>query len=578
MSGPVSEYIWFLKFQNSILRRQLDAFRCGNKFQTLREDYEAVCRKKDSRIRELEHELSDTRKRVIDVRSKWSEIVDDAYAECHREILKERKKTNAMEERALRAESQRDDALDKAKEWREKYYALSSKLEESEGMVKKLTAQVNKDFENSGIPSSKQGGKRKKIVNSREKTGKSRGGQPGHEGHRLTQKKATSSDMIKDPQEFLTNPDYYKTGNLIRRQKIVLKLAIEIIEYKASEFRRRSNGSRIHAPFPAGFDTDISYDDSVKALAYLLSNECSVSDNKICSLLKEVTGGQLAISVGTVNKLVKEFAQKSRPEREGIVRDLMESPVINVDFTNANVNGQTKQVLIAASPSKDAYMLFGRDNKGHKGIQGTPVENYVGTMVHDHDTTFYKYGQKHQECMQHNERYLKGSIENENELEWNTRMHELIRKMIHYRNSLGDEDFDTAEVLRLETEYDEILELAQNEYEYDPPSDYYKEGYNLYKRLVEYKESELLFLHDKNVPPSNNLAERLARVYKRKQHQMIVNRGEENYRYRCEGLSVITTYKRRDEENLYEKVKEIFARQTDMSQNARLKAKSVSPT
>lgn len=30
----------------------------------------------------------------------------------------------------------------------------------------------------------------------------------------------------------------------------------------------------------------------------------------------------------------------------------MTSPVINTDFTNANVNGKTKQVLIIATPSK----------------------------------------------------------------------------------------------------------------------------------------------------------------------------------------------------------------------------------
>jgi len=39
-------------------------------------------------------------------------------------------------------------------------------------------------------------------------------------------------------------------------------------------------------------------------------------------------------------------------------------------------------------------------------------------------------------------------------------------------------------------------------------------------RLREFKESELLFLHDKRVPANNSLCERLARVYKRKQKQV----------------------------------------------------------
>ena len=108
----------------------------------------------------------------------------------------------------------------------------------------------------------------------------------------------------------------------------------------------------------------------------------------------------------------------------------MKSPVLNVDFTNANVNGDSKQVLIIASPSDKTALYVSCDTKGHKGIEGTLLEQYVGTLVHDHDITFYSYGLRHQECMQHNIRYLKGSIENEPERKWNVKMLELIRSMI----------------------------------------------------------------------------------------------------------------------------------------------------
>ena len=52
----------------------------------------------------------------------------------------------------------------------------------------------------------------------------------------------------------------------------------------------------------------------------------------------------------------------------------MTSSVLNTDFTNANVNGNAKQVLIVASPSKKAVMYIGRDHKGHKGVAGTDME------------------------------------------------------------------------------------------------------------------------------------------------------------------------------------------------------------
>ena len=297
----------------------------------------------------------------------------------------------------------------------------------------------------------------------------------------------------------------------------------------------------------------------MKDFAYLLENEVNMSAEKIRTVLYEATGGKLNLSESLINGFCREFSLKSEKEREEIIRNIMESPAVNTDFTNANVNGESKQVLIIASPSADAYLFMARETKGHKGISGTPVENNVGTLIHDHDTTFYRYGMKHQECMQHNLRYLTGSEENEPERGWNKKMHRLFREMIHYKNGLEGKEADIGVVEEFEKRYDKILEYARKEYEDDPPNDYYREGYNLYLRLVKYKESELLFLHDRCVPADNSLAERLARQYKRKQKQAIVMRSRENFACICDSLSVINTYRKQDG-NFYHKVVSIFER------------------
>ncbi|HOJ10608.1 MAG TPA: transposase [Clostridiales bacterium] len=155
-------------------------------------------------------------------------------------------------------------------------------------------------------------------------------------------------------------------------------------------------------------------------------------------------------------------------------------------------------------------MYFARKHKGHKGIAGTPVEHYHGTLVHDHDITFYCYGDNHQECLIHVLRHLKDTMENEPNLKWSQRMRKLLQEMIHYRKGLSEESPypDPDKVKEFENRYIEILELAKEEYEYEPPSNYYKDGYNLYKRLDEYRNSHLLFLHDIRNPTNNNLCER----------------------------------------------------------------------
>lgn len=87
-----------------------------------------------------------------------------------------------------------------------------------------------------------------------------------------------------------------------------------------------------------------------------------------------------------------------------------------------------------------------------------------------------------------------------------------MREMLPYRNSLGGKELNESAVQKFQERYDAILDTGEQEYLDVPPSSYCREGYNLCRRLQEYKESELLFLHDKNVPADNSLCERLARV------------------------------------------------------------------
>ena len=556
----LKEYIWNLKLKARSLEEELESFKSGNVYIKLRSDYESVIRGKNAEIRRLKLELARSHAQIIINRDNFFDVIKDMEKEHAKEIAVKDREISELKERNLEVERQRDAALDEVTAVSREKETLITELEEERGKNRKLTAQVNKDFENSSIPSSAQGPGRKKVHNSREKSVKKPGGQPGHKGRRLVQQEPTETEMLPDPEEYVNDPKYYPTGEEVSKQKIILTVGVIIKEIRARVYKNKETGSRVHAEFPDGYEKDISYDPSVKALAFLLSCHGNMAAEKICSILHEVSDGKISISKATVLGLCREFSEKSEQEKQEIINDLMSHPVMNVDFTNANVNGDGKQVLITASPDSGATLFSARDNKGHKGIQGTPLENYVGIAVHDHDTTYYSYASAHQECMQHNIRYLIGSEENEQELKWNRKMHKLIQKMLHYKNSLNGKESDPDIVSRYETRYDRILEMAGKEYEKHPPSDYYRDGYNLYLRLMKYKDSELRFLHDPKVPANNSLAERLARTYKRKQKQMIVIRSDDNFVYLCNSLSVLTTLRYKDETNLYQKTKDIFSR------------------
>lgn len=67
-------------------------------------------------------------------------------------------------------------------------------------------------------------------------------------------------------------------------------------------------------------------------------------------------------------------------------------------------------------------------------------------------------------------------------------MRELIQEMIHYRNGLPESEVpDEKKVSEYEKKYDRILEDAMKEYKDIPPSPYYRDGYNLAKRMQEKK-------------------------------------------------------------------------------------------
>ncbi len=380
-----SEHLWYLELKVKALENQVNSFRSGNAYVRLRKDYESVIRGKDLSIKRLEKELSEAHSQIINNRNQWFDVSEEMEKEFHKAIKTKDKKIQELGRRVLKAECQRDDALNQMAEWRKKYYELTGRLEELEGLNKKLTAQVNQNFENSSTPSSQQGADRKKAANTREKTGRRPGGQKGHEGHRLTQMRATETHHLPDPEKYASDPCYYATGEKIKRQKIVLRFGIDVVEYTATVFRNRETGSRVHADFPDGFYTDITYDSSVKALAFLLANEGNMSARKIKTVLYEVSGGALNISEATINGLCREFSGKTEQERKAIMKEVLLSPVLNVDFTNANVNGKAKQVFIIASPGAGSCMYIARDKKGHKGIEGTPITEYVGTLVHDHE-------------------------------------------------------------------------------------------------------------------------------------------------------------------------------------------------
>ena len=199
-----------------------------------------------------------------------------------------------------------------------------------------------------------------------------------------------------------------------------LHVITEITEYVADEYRNRETGQRVHADFPPGIVDDVTYDGTVRAMAYLINNGLYTSIDKTHRFLEEISHGETALSTGFICKLSKEFSRKTEEERNAIFLKLLSSPVLHADFTFGRAGGRQTSVIITATG--DTVMYQGRKKKGDEGIKDSPLEFYEGTLVSDHEAAIIKHGSRHQECLSHLLRYAKSGMENEPEKTWHEKL------------------------------------------------------------------------------------------------------------------------------------------------------------
>lgn len=548
-----------LSYRLKAAQRELDAFRSGEAYVKLRKDYENIIRSLNTEIKKLQHErdaFSFSRKEIT---RQWMDVLEDVQKEQEKEVKKLKKTIVELLDIIASLKNRNAELDEKRKKALHDYYETAAKLEDAQGIIVKLTAQVNHNYENSSMPSSKCIG-RKKITNNREKTGKKPGAQKGHPHHPRKPMKPDKIVEIQTEEKLKDSSRYIPTGKIVSRQTIGIAIVPVVTEYHALEFYDKKKGRKVHSAFPGAVTDDVNYDESMKAVLFLLNSRCNVSLEKTAQFVKDVTDGALSPSVGMINGLCREFSLKSKSEQDSLFRALLDAPVMHVDGTVAKVNGSNNHVIVCSNGT--ATMYFARESKGHAAVKETPVETFGGILIHDHEACFYSYGSDHQECMVHIERYLKDSIENEKNLTWNRQMLELIQEMIH-ENNLAPEGMGVADekIAEFEARYDDIVQTAAKEYEDGPLSHYYKDGYNLYLRMAAYKHNHLLFLSNPLVEPDNNLCERKARVLKGKINQAISLRSFEHLTYFCECLSVIDHFATSGEDNLYKSVQEVFRRE-----------------
>lgn len=561
-----------LQYQNKKLARRIEEYESDPLFTRIKEEYEkklaAIHASYEKRIQELSQKLGRAERKLERIGREWLKVVGDVEAEKDRELEKKDKEIERLQEKAREKASEKKTVLREATTLREQVHDL-------EDEIKKLRGRLDMDFTNSSTPSSRTQF-RPPVKNGREPSGKKPGAQEGHEGHRRPKLEPTMQPvLIEAPDEIVNDPSWYvekdRDGNpkMMKKTIVSARIAVDVVEYHAYVYRNRVTKNTYHAPLPGNHPTvEIEYDDSVKALAFLLNTHMNVSIQKTQEFLDYASEGHLrekgkGLSTGWINGLSKEFSMKTEADRRNTFNALINAPVLYYDFTNSLENGKYRQVLVVTD--KERVLYLAREHKGHKGLAGSPVELNKGTHVHDYDHTFMSYSLYHQLCLAHDFRDLKGAEEIAPEYTWIAKMRDLVARLMDAQaDNAGGIPAQTSSALR--KEYDGILALAAKEYYDIPPSTYAAKGYNLFVKLRDQKEHELRFLDNPGVDCTNNVSERLGRSFKtglRAQGTFREGPGSKEHnrsmQHRCDSLSDIETT-RMQGGNVLTRVKEVFGR------------------
>ena len=119
-------------------QKKVKDFTSGEKYVQMKTLHRKEIQNYKSIIRKMQDELARAHSAMASMREHWFEVFEDLQKEFEQKLKEAEHQLKKMEERALRAEQQRDEALDKMKELRLQFYQTASELEKEKGINQKL--------------------------------------------------------------------------------------------------------------------------------------------------------------------------------------------------------------------------------------------------------------------------------------------------------------------------------------------------------------------------------------------------------------------------------------------------------
>ena len=430
-----------------------------------------------------------------------------------------------------------------------------------------LERRLGMNSTNSSKPPSSDGLNKPNPKSLRKPSGKKPGGQKGHKGATLSLPHDPDRVIECRPSECAGCPNNGICKECVKEKRYLVDIKISTVvhEYDQIECVCVHNDNKpVCGTFPQNITGTKQYGSTVKALIVALSADCTVSVNRVHSLLTTMTG--LPISTGFVQNTIASFAQKLDPSIAAIKEALVVAPVLHADETGVRVNKKLAW-LHSASNSLYTYQTVS-EKRGTVGMNDADIlPRYRGALVHDCWQPYWAFDKVgHALCCAHIMRELQAEQDNSPGATWAQELKDILLAAKQFKEALQAEGRNEATQEEMDSfKADWLDEIQQGMLRHPVPHKEpgkrgrVKKGKTrcLLERLEKFTEEIFAFLRRFDVPFDNNQAERDVRHAKVKLKVSGCFRtliGAQNYAKIC---SVLSTLKKQHQ-NILTSIMQIF--------------------
>lgn len=399
----------------------------------------------------------------------------------------------------------------------------------NDAIIKALTNRVahletlaNRDGTNTGIPTSQTAiNGKKRIPNSRRSTSKKKGGQPGHKKHTLEAFDSSEVDEtilheVDTESETcdLCGGDLVFTGEYVEKDEFDVVIKTVKRRHKYALYECQKCGAIIRLQIERHLKQQNQYGSNVQALALSLMVTGNMAMNKVCMVLSGMTQGEIHPSEGYVCKLYRRAARLLEMFMGDLKRHMIQRTLLYWDDTVIMI--LTQRACIRFYGDEQISYYTAHEKKDLDGIIEDNVLDLLTedtTVMHDHNTVNYneRFCFKNIECMQHLERDLQKSADDNPDHTWAKEMKETISAWIKKRKDYvkqGKEHFEKEEEEKFHARIKELMQTGHKERKKSTNPTTVPSEKTLLKRLEDYYDNFFRWVNDFALPTTDNLSER----------------------------------------------------------------------